>query len=501
MNLPNCERCKKKESNHKCLTCNKFLCDEDIIICLNNLHTTKKLQLNTPPVIQALKILKDSMSNSINDLETSLNNLIIELINQKNKAFEEILEYFNQIEKLESNLLQNQLKDYDSKSMLFELLYIHHDSAESKIGKLFSYNLNFTDISKNSLPTKFFTFDLVKLFQQEKISIPDNTQMPNIKSLLQDSISKAEKMNLKIKDFKDFLAMNRNLKDLQSKLPLNKLESFTFRSKLKKYQFQTSDCPNNETIKAQTNLLPLFENLQKLKIQFLNPEQSEPLFLSLHQISTLKKFSMERCVDLRLTDFKNLSKFLHLIKLTKFKMASCDSLSTGINLLVSNLSAEELKQLIIPGNLIGFEGCNALVDPLKRFKQLRQLNIRNNDINPAGAKVLAQGLLTLEFLEYFDVASNSLRVKGLEEVFKGLKNSKLLKYIDFCCNGLPDDDEEQVNQMYFDGLQGFKAMQTVVLDMTISRITVSNLRKILPDFCSIFVSNSDEILPLSKNLR
>ena len=128
-------------------------------------------------------------------------------------------------------------------------------------------------------------------------------------------------------------------------------------------------------------------------------------------------------------------------------------------------------------------------------------NIRSNDINNSGASHLAPSLLSLKKLEFLDISWNSLRLNGLQIIMEHLNNSNLLKYIDISSNGLADEDEENVNILFLTCFKNFEILESIVIDMTMTRNSIRYLSRELPRTCFIFQSNSNQIQPLPKNLR
>ena len=493
-----CNRCDQIVM-HKCLVCQELVCEKhsnDHKVNNSKVHNLKNYSLKVDFGLNALKKLKKKLANGINQLEEEINKVLVHLMDLKMKVYNEVQLSLKEIEKLESQLISSDFSMFHEKSTLIELICFDHENAESKFEDCLNFSINFSNIL-NTKSSQIFKFDkLDQLWKNESSSITSLKIKVD-----KNEIANAEKTKVKLDKYRGFVEKNKLFKSLIGKLSLAELENWKLRNKVKKISFELNDFENISAAQAKVDIIGTFPKLEKIQIKSLSPEFFVNFFSILNHIPSLVVFSMTRTTDLNLTDFKNLQRFLQNNTLKRFKMSYCNSLILGIRHLVKEINPDNLTHLNISGNLFGAEGCVYLASALKRMSQLKHLNIRSNDINNSGASHLAPSLLSLKKLEFLDISWNSLRLNGLQIIMEHLNNSNLLKYIDISSNGLADEDEENVNILFLTCFKNFEILESIVIDMTMTRNSIRYLSRELPRTCFIFQSNSNQIQPLPKNLR
>ena len=456
----------------------------------------KNFESRIGPTLDALNYLKKRLHDGVNHLEDESKKVILHLIELKTEVYKQVTLCLEQIEELESKINLSDFSTFHEKSTLIEVICFDQEDIKSKFEGCLNFQINFSSILDIN-PSQIFKFDkLIQLWKNDSIT-RTGLKVP----VDQNEKSNAEKIRIKLDQYRSFVEKNKLLKNLTNKLSLAELENWKIRNKVKKFSFTPCDFENISAAKAKVDILNVFPKLKKIQIKSLTPDFFVDFFSSLNYLPSLVVFSMTRTTDLNHADFKNLKRFLQNNSLEKFKMSYCNSLMLGIQYLVQEIDTKNLVHLNISGNLFGAEGCKTLANALKNMIQLKHLNISSNDITCSGASRLASSFLALKKLEYLDISWNYLKLYGIQLLIENLFSPSLLKYLDISSNGLADEDEEKVNALFLTYFKNFEVLQSIVIDMTMTRNSIRYLARELPKTCFIFQSNSNEVQPLPKNLR
>ena len=128
--------------------------------------------------------------------------------------------------------------------------------------------------------------------------------------------------------------------------------------------------------------------------------------------------------------------------LTELDLSSNNLGLAGASPIESMLAAPRcsLTKLILCSNMLGDQGCVAVVRALDKNSSLKYLKITENAAANAAGHAIGSMLEKNKVLEYLNISYNHLRGNGAKRVGHGLAQNKTLKTLDLQWNGFGDAD-------------------------------------------------------------
>lgn len=494
MELYSCRSCYLK-AELKCGTCDEFYCINHAYSC--KINPLPHILINWPPACGSLfEDLKGKLFHHLKMIESSSTEIIKALVSLKRKSIGIVQEHLKFIDDLEKDFESNSQIGQNQNTIINK--YLKNPSEDLKDVLLTSITFtNFFNeilqIINQTLPINFNTDFLLK---NEKINPKPSTSDSSIE--ISEAVESANYTFFKLIEFKKEFASNVVLSNI---FHLMKMEQVTYRETVTSFNLPYENCTSIKGVKIQCDSLSLFPKLNSIILERLTPDQVESLLPNLKIPKKVKHFTLDRCIDIGPLELKELKKKLENTNLKSFSFKLCNCLSEGINLVVSKLAPNRLTHLMLPGNLLGFEGCKGLASCLHKFTCLTHLNLRNNDLTVREMNILWPALNKLSKLKHLDIAINELKIHGIKKLLKGIEKSPFLASLDISSNKLADEDDESIKVMFKEDFNELKLLETLVLDMTVKKDQLDVLREALPKFTNIFISNSDIIQSLPKNMN
>jgi len=372
------------------------------------------------------------------------------------------------------------------------------DKIKEELLSSITYNIRFEEILKIiNLTTNPIKLDRDMLIKSEVIL----KNRPNFANPFEEKPAAERKASDTLSTLTKIKKEFANHIELSNIFQMMKMEQVSYRETVTEFIINNEKCSSSKAALILCDSLSLFPNLNTIVFERLNPDQVEGLLHSLKIPEQVKHISFDRCIDIGTLELKEIKKKLESLKLESFGFKYCNCLSEGVKHVVSKFATDRLTHLILPGNLLGYEGSIELSNCLIKFTCLTHLNLRNNDLTVREMLNFKAAFSSLTRLKHLDIAANELKISGIKELLKGIKKSQLLAYLDISSNKLADEDDESIKSMFSQDFKELRLLETLVLDMTIKKDQLAVLREVLPKFTYIFCSNSDNIQPLPKNFN